>query len=153
MAIRNIRKDGDEALRKTCREVTKFDDRLRILIDDMFDTMYDANGVGLAGPQVGVLKRIFVIDTDEEGEKLVFINPVILSMSGSQHTQEGCLSVPGRAGICERPEEVTVRAQDAFGNFFEYTGRDLMAKAICHENDHLDGILFIDKLLEEEELD
>ena len=146
MALRNIRVEDDPILRKQSRKVEKFDQRLEMLIDDMFDTMYDANGVGLAAVQVGVLKQVIVIDTGEEGEKLVLINPEIIAQEGEQHTPEGCLSVPGKSGICNRPQKVTVRALDREGNVFEKTGEDLLAKAFCHEIDHLYGILYIDKM-------
>lgn len=148
MALRNIRINDDPILRKVSRPVEDFGKRTQMLIDDMFDTMYDAEGVGLAAVQVGVLKRIVVIDTGEEGEKLVLVNPEIISRKGEQHTVEGCLSLPGRSGICTRPASVTVRAQDREGNFYEVTGDDLLAKAFCHEIDHLDGILYSDKVEE-----
>ena len=131
----------------------KFDERLQILIDDMFETMYDANGVGLAGVQIGVLKQVIVIDTGEPGEKLVLINPEIVASSGEQKTPEGCLSLPGRCGIVERPEEVTIRALDRTGEEYTKTGTGLLAKAFCHEIDHLSGILFTDKMIEEVDVD
>ncbi len=146
MALRNIRINDDPVLRKISRPVEDFGNRTQMLIDDMFDTMYDAQGVGLAAVQVGVLKRIVVIDTGEEGEKAVLVNPEIIRTEGEQHTEEGCLSLPGRAGVCSRPAKVTVRAQDREGNFFEMTGEGLLAKAFCHEIDHLDGILYSDKV-------
>lgn len=145
MALRNIRVDDDPILRKNSRKVETFDQRLSMLIDDMFDTMYDANGVGLAAVQVGVLKQVIVIDTGEEGEKLVLINPEIIAQEGEQHTAEGCLSIPGKSGIVARPQKVTVRALDRDGNVYEKTGEDLLAKAFCHEIDHLSGILYTDK--------
>lgn len=145
MALRNIRVEDDPILRKHSRIVDKFDQRLQMLIDDMFDTMYDANGVGLAAVQVGVLKQVIVIDTGEEGEKLVLINPQIIAEEGEQHTPEGCLSIPGKSAVCKRPQKVTVRALDRDGQEYEKTGEDLLAKAFCHEIDHLSGILYIDK--------
>ena len=143
MALRNIRVDDDPILRKNSRKVEAFDQRLEMLIDDMFDTMYDANGVGLAAVQVGVLKQVIVIDTGEEDEKLVLINPEIIATEGEQTGGEGCLSIPGKNGIVTRPQKVTVRALD--GNVFEKTGEDLLARAFCHEIDHLSGVLYTDK--------
>ena len=140
MAIRNIRYDGDDILRKVCRPVEKMDDRTLTLIDDMFDTMYEANGVGLAGPQVGVLKRIVVIDIGEG--PVVMINPVILEKSGEQTGDEGCLSLPGKAGTVTRPNYVKARAFDENMEEYEIEGTELMARAICHELDHLDGHMY-----------
>ncbi len=140
MAIREIIKEGDEVLAKKCREVTDFNDRLSVLIDDMFDTMYEANGVGLAAPQVGILRRIVVIDTGDQPIELV--NPVILTQEGEQQDVEGCLSVPGIYGMTKRPAKVRVRALDRKGAAHEYEGEGLLARAFCHEIDHLDGILF-----------
>ena len=145
MALRNIRVDDDPILRKNSRKVEVFDQRLAMLIDDMFDTMYDANGVGLAAVQVGVLKQVIVIDTGEENEKLVLINPEIIASEGEQNGGEGCLSIPGKTGIVTRPQKVTVRALDRDGNVYEKTGEDLLARAFCHEIDHLSGILYTDK--------
>ena len=145
MAIREIRKKDDEILRKVCKEVKVFDKKLGILLDDMYDTMQKADGVGLAGPQVGILKRVAVIDIGDG--RIELVNPVIISESGSQTGSEGCLSVPGVYGEVERPNEVTVRAQDRNGNFFEKTGTELLARAICHETEHLDGKLFVDKVI------
>ncbi len=144
MALRKIRVMGDEVLRKKCKEVKTVNDRIRVLIDDMFDTMYEENGVGLAAPQVGVLKRIVVIDVGDE--PLVFINPVILETSGEQTGDEGCLSLPGKSGVVTRPSYVKVRAFDEEMNEFELEGTELLARAICHECDHLDGILYVDKV-------
>lgn len=144
MALRKIRVMGDEVLRKKCKEVKTVNDRIRVLIDDMFDTMYEENGVGLAAPQVGVLKRIVVIDVGNE--PLVFINPVILETSGEQTGDEGCLSLPGKSGVVTRPSYVKVRAFDEEMNEFELEGTELLARAICHECDHLDGILYVDKV-------
>ena len=149
MAIRNIRISTDEVLRKTCKEVKEITPNLITLLDDMADTMYDANGVGLAAPQVGILKRVVVIDI---GEGLVeLINPVILETSGSQTDDEGCLSVPGKYAPVERPNYVKAKAMDRDGNEFIIEGEELMARALCHEIDHLDGILYIDKALPVEE--
>ena len=146
MAMRGIVKEGDEALTKKCREVTEFNERLSVLIDDMFDTMYEANGVGLAAPQVGILRRIVVIDVGEGPIELV--NPVIIASSGKQKAVEGCLSCPGIYGYTKRPMHVKVRAQDRKGVFHEYEGEDLLARAFCHEIDHLDGILFRSHVVE-----
>ena len=148
MALRSIRTEEDPILRKQSRLVEKFDERLQILIDDMLETMYDAEGVGLAAVQIGVLKQVIVIDTGEPGEKLVLINPEIIDRKGLQKTPEGCLSLPGKCGIVERPLEVTVRALDRNGKEYTKTGRNLLAKAFCHEIDHLSGVLFTDKMIE-----
>ncbi|MBP3307379.1 MAG: peptide deformylase [Anaerotignum sp.] len=149
MAIRNIRISTDEVLRKKCKEVKEITPNLLTLLDDMADTMYEANGVGLAAPQVGILKRAVVIDI---GEGLVeLINPVILETSGSQIEDEGCLSVPGKYAPVDRPNYVKVKAMDRDGNEFIIEGEELMARALCHEIDHLDGILYIDKALPVEE--
>ncbi|MDD6795084.1 MAG: peptide deformylase [Clostridiaceae bacterium] len=146
MAIRNIRIDGDEILRKKCRKVEKIDDRLLTLIQDMVETMYDADGVGLAAPQVGILKRLFVIDVyDGEGIR-VFINPEILETKGKQDGEEGCLSVPGVSEEVVRPNYVKVKATNEKGEEFILEGEELLARAICHENDHLNGVLFTDYL-------
>lgn len=143
MAIREIRKDGDEVLRKVSRKVEVIDDRILTLLDDMKDTMYKAEGVGLAAPQVGVLRRVVVIDI---GEGLVeLINPVIVYENGEQTEEEGCLSIPGIRGEVKRPSKVIVRAMNRKGETFEITGTELMAIALCHEIDHLNGILFTDK--------
>ena len=144
MAIRNIRLDGDDILRKTCRPVTKMDDRTLTLIDDMFDTMYEANGVGLAAPQVGILKRIVVIDTGEEGECVTLVNPVITLKEGEQVGEEGCLSLPGKVAVVKRPDHVICEAFDEDMNPITVEGFGLFARAICHETDHLDGILYPD---------
>lgn len=140
MAIRNIVKEGDPILTKVCRPVEKFDDRLAALIDDMYETMIQSNGVGIAAPQVGILRRIFVIDIGEG--KLEFVNPKIIKTKGTQETSEGCLSCPGEYGITKRPMYVTATAQTRTGDWFTVNADGLLAKAICHENDHLDGILF-----------
>lgn len=142
MAIRNMVYEGDPLLRKTSREVTAFDGKLATLLDDMFETMVQQSGVGLAAVQVGILRRAVVIDVGEG--KIELVNPTILKTSGSQVGSEGCLSFPGQIGIVERPDAVTVRAQDRNGEWFELTGIGLLARALCHEIDHLDGIVFID---------
>ncbi len=145
MALRNIVTEGDSVLRKTCRSVLNFDERLAQLLDDMKETMYKAEGVGLAAPQVGILRRICVVDV---GDGLIeLINPVIESVEGEQEGSEGCLSLPGKSGIVRRPMKVTVRAQDRNGNTFTVTGEELKARAFCHEIDHLNGILYIDKVI------
>ena len=145
MAIRTIRISTDEVLRKKCKVVKEITPNLLTLLDDMADTMYDANGVGLAAPQVGILKRVVVIDI---GEGLVeLINPEILETSGSQIDDEGCLSVPGKYAPVDRPYYAKVKAMDRDGNEFIIEGEELMARALCHELDHLDGILYIDKAL------
>ena len=140
MAIRQIRYDGDDILRKKCKEVKEMTDRTRTLIDDMFDTMYEANGVGLAAPQVGILKRIVVIDIGDG--PLVLINPEILMTSGEQTGEEGCLSVPGMSGQVTRPNYVKVKALDMDMNEQTYEGEGLLARAFCHEIDHLDGKMY-----------
>lgn len=140
MAIRNIVKDGDPILNKKCRPVEKFDRKLAVLLEDMAETMHQANGVGLAAPQVGMLRRVVVIDVGEGVIELV--NPQIIAYSGEQEGAEGCLSFPGEWGITKRPQYVKVRAQDRNGNEIMLEGRDLLAKAFCHEIDHLNGIVF-----------
>ena len=140
MAIRNIIKEGDSALTKKSRLVEKFDEKLRILLDDMIETMEKANGVGLAAPQVGILRRVVVID--DEGTILELINPEIIKKSGEQQDVEGCLSCPGEYGITKRPMRVTVKAFNRNGEEKIYLGEGLLARAFCHEIDHLDGILF-----------
>jgi peptide deformylase len=148
MAILNIMTEGDEVLRKKCKPVTEITPKILTLLDDMKDTLKKAEGVGLAAPQVGILRRIFIIDIGiEEGrnEFLEFINPEIIKTEGEQDGVEGCLSVPGKKGEVVRPMTVTVKAIDRDGNEFTYTGTELMGRCICHENDHLDGILYIDK--------
>ena len=142
MAIREIRVVGDRVLTKKCRPVEKMTPRISELIDDMFDTMYEANGVGLAAPQVGILKRIVVMDVD--GTPHLLINPEILETSGSQTGAEGCLSLPGKSGTVTRPNYVKVRATDENGEEYEMEGTELMARAICHELDHLEGKLYVD---------
>lgn len=144
MAIRNIRKLGDEILTKEAREVTELTPKITELIEDMFDTMYEANGCGLAAPQVGVRKQVVVIDCGDQ--PLVLINPVILETSGSQTGNEGCLSVPGKCGMVTRPNYAKVKALDE--NFEEYIieGEELLARCLCHEIDHLHGVMYVDKV-------
>ena len=144
MAKLQIRKVGDEALRKVCRPVDTITPRVLTLLDDMVETMRAANGVGLAAPQVGILRRIVVIEV-EPGEVYELINPKIIAYSGEQDGQEGCLSVPGQWGMVKRPMHVTVRALNRKGEEFEVTGHELLARCFCHELDHLDGTLYIDK--------
>ena len=155
MALRNIVKVGDPVLTKKCRPVTKFDDNLATLLDDMFETMHDANGVGLAGPQVGILRRVVVVDTGEEDLELV--NPEVVEVSEETQTGvEGCLSLPGKWGIVTRPMHAVVRAQDRCGDWYEYEGEELLARAFLHEIDHLDGHMYTEiaeKMLTAEELD
>lgn len=148
MALRNIRTNGDEILRKKCRAVEKITDREITLIKDMKETMYKAQGVGIAAPQVGVLKRIFVVDVENGDGAITFINPEIIETEGIQKDYEGCLSVPGESGEVERPYKVKVKALNEQGEEFVLEAEELLARAICHENDHLDGILFIDKVIE-----
>ena len=154
MAIRQIRVIGDEILRKECKPVTEMTDRTRELIEDMFETMYEAGGVGLAAPQVGIRRQIVVIDV-EDGNQYVLINPEIIEMEGSQTGSEGCLSVPGKSGQVTRPNKVKVKALDENMEEIVLEGEELLARAICHEVDHLEGIIFKDKakhMLDTEEL-
>lgn len=147
MALRNIVKLGDPILNKTSRRVENFDERLAVLIDDMAETMYNANGVGLAAVQVGVLKRVVVIDI---GEGLIeLVNPEITLKEGEQREQEGCLSLPGKYGTTVRPMKVQVKAQDRNGKWQVFTGEGLKARAFCHETDHLDGVLFTSHVIDE----
>lgn len=150
MAKLNIVKMGDETLRKVCRPVEKITPRTITLLDDMIQTMREADGCGLAAPQVGVLRRIAVVEV-EEGNVIELINPRIIAYAGEQQEQEGCLSIPGRWGITRRPKHVTVRATNRHGEEFEVTGSDLLARALCHEIDHLDGKLFVDCIIKEVE--
>ncbi|MBR0140236.1 MAG: peptide deformylase [Firmicutes bacterium] len=143
MAIRNIRTEGDPALAKVCRPVAKVDDHYREIIDDLVETMRSADGVGLAAPQVGILRRIVVVEVGDQLFELV--NPEIVSEEGEQYGSEGCLSVPGYAGNVKRPMKVTVKALDRNGEPVEYTGEGLLARAFCHELDHLDGVLYTSK--------
>ena len=147
MALRTIRVEGDPILRKECRPVKEMNERTHILINDMFDTMYEADGVGLAGPQVGILKRLCVIDRGDD--PLVLINPEIVSVEGEQIGQEGCLSVPGKYGIVKRPAKVTVRALNEDMEEYEVTGEGLLARALCHEIGHLDGQMYVDLVIGE----
>ena len=144
MAIRNIREIGDEVLTKKCKAVTEMTPRIKELIEDMLETMYEANGVGLAAPQVGILKRMVVIDTTGD-DPHILINPRIVESSGEQTGQEGCLSVPGKSGQVTRPNYVKAVALDVNMNEFELEGTELLARAICHELDHLDGHLYVEK--------
>lgn len=160
MAHRNIVTKGEKILSKVCRPVVNFDDRLHILLDDMAETLTDANGVGLAAPQVGILRRAaIVLETNVENEEdefvIEFINPEIIEVSGEQTGAEGCLSVPGEYGIVTRPDYVRAKAQDRNGEWFEYEGTGLTARCMCHEFEHLDGHLFLEKcerMLTEEEI-
>ena len=147
MAIRNIVKEGDKVLTKKCHPVTKFDERLSILIDDMKETLALANGIGLAAPQVGVLRRVVVISIPEKEIDLELVNPEIIEQDGLQEEMEGCLSCPHQWGIVQRPMTVTVKAFDRYGKEFTVTGKELLARCLCHELDHLDGILFNTKVI------
>ena len=147
MALRSIRKEGDEVLRKESKPVTEFNRRLEMLIDDMFETMYDANGCGLAAVQVGVLKQVVVIDIDEPDGKLVMINTEILEMEGEDCGPEGCLSIPGKRGNVVRPTKITVKALDRDGQPFTRVAEGFLARCMCHEIDHLHGILYADKVV------
>lgn len=154
MGLRKILTDKDPALHKVCRPVEKFDGRLHKLLDDMKETLIDANGVGLAAPQVGILRRVVLVDTGDE--VLELINPSLLETSGEQVGAEGCLSLPGKYGLVKRPNYAKVRAQDRNGNWFEAEGEELIARCFCHELDHLDGILYtevMERFLTEEELE
>ena len=154
MALRRIVLQGDECLTKVCRPVTEFNSRLHILLDDMTETLLDSGGVGLAAPQVGILRRVCVVQ-NEDDEIIELVNPEIIYPEGEQTGLEGCLSVPGKYGVVTRPEVVRVRAQDRNGNFFEVMDSDLTARCFCHEIEHLDGHLFVehtDHLMSEEEL-
>jgi peptide deformylase len=146
MALRQILKDGDETLRKMSRPVEKIDDRILVLLDDMAETMYSAHGIGIAAPQVGVLKRIFVVDIGDGSGLFEFIDPFFLRKDGRQIGQEGCLSIPGKYGDVERPEVVEIQATDRYGQTFSLQGEGMMAVCLCHEYDHLDGVLFKDKV-------
>lgn len=146
MALRQIRKLGDEILRKKCRKVDKIDNRIITLLNDMLETMYHEDGVGLAAPQVGILKRLIVVDVGDGPIKL--INPEITKSSGSQIAAEGCLSIVGASGNVKRPNKIEVKALDESGSEIKITAEGLLARAICHETDHLDGILFIDKIIQ-----
>ena len=156
MGLRKILTDKDPALHKVCKPVTAFDSKLHQLLDDMAETLVDSGGVGLAAPQVGILRRVFLVDVGvEENEIIEFINPEILETDGEQEGPEGCLSVPGKYGLVKRPYYVKVRAQDRNGDWFEAEGEELIGRCFCHENDHLDGIVYtevMDRFLTEEEL-
>ena len=145
MAIRKIVIEGDEVLQKVCRPVEKFDERLWTLLDDMYETLQQAEGIGLAAPQVGIRRRVVVIDIGEG--KLELVNPEIIDQKGEQHSQEGCLSCPNQWGVTTRPAWIRVRAQDRNGEFFEYEAEELLAVCSCHEIDHLDGILFKERVI------
>ncbi len=146
MAIRNLRYENDEILKKRSREIEVIDDKIKELAKDMMETMHKWDGVGLAGPQVGVLKRIIVIDLYEEGAQFTLINPVILKQRGIQEVDEGCLSFPNKYGKVERPKEVVVEALDIDGKKVKLKAKDLLAQALCHEIDHLNGIVFTEKV-------
>ena len=153
MALRKIFTDREPALHKVCKPVTSFDKKLHKLLDDMTDTLVDSQGVGLAAPQVGILRRVVLVDTGETILELV--NPSLLETSGEQEGPEGCLSVPGKYGFVKRPNYAKVRAQDRYGEWFEVEGEELVARCFCHELDHLDGILYtqvMDRFLTDEEL-
>ncbi|CCZ18521.1 peptide deformylase 2 [Clostridium sp. CAG:780] len=147
MAIREIRLSGDEILRKTSREVEEVTDKIRELLDDMVETMHKYNGVGLAAPQVGILKRVIVIDLYDGEEPLQLVNPKIIKAKGKQEVEEGCLSFPNEYAKMVRPKEVTVEALDRDGKKVIITGKDLLAQALAHEIDHLNGILFVDNMI------
>lgn len=151
MAVLDILQFGDETLRRKSEEVTEFNEELWELLDDMAETMYEAGGVGLAAPQVGVLKRIVVIDTDDDRGLMELVNPVIVAIRGKQREPEGCLSYPGKSGYVVRPAKVKLKAQDRYGKRRVYVGSGLLARAFCHETDHLNGILYSDKVDEWEE--
>lgn len=146
MAIRNLRFENDEILRKRSKEIEIIDDKIRELAADMIETVHKYDGLGLAGPQIGILKRIVVIDLYEPGTQFVLINPEILSVKGEQEVQEGCLSFPNKFGIVSRPKEVEVKALNLDGEEIRIIGKDLLAQALCHEIDHLNGVVFIDKV-------
>jgi len=150
MALRTVRIDGDPILRKISKEVVKFDKKLQILVEDMIEVMRYEDGVGLAAVQIGILKRIFILDAYEDEEPKIFINPEIIEQNGEQFEIEGCLSVPDITGAVRRPNFVKVKAQDINGNDIEFSSDGLLARAMSHEIDHLNGILFIDKVEEKE---
>ena len=153
MALRKILTDKDPALHKTCKEVVNFDAKLHTLLDDMRETLIESGGVGLAAPQVGILRRVVLVDTGEE--ILELINPTMVETSGEQEGPEGCLSVPGKYGLVKRPNYAKVRAQDRDGNWYEAEGEELIARCFCHELDHLDGIIYtqvMERLLTDKEL-
>lgn len=147
MAIRNVREEGDEILKKKAREVEEMDERIQILIDDMIETMHSLNGVGLAAQQVGILKRVIVIDLYDDKGVVVLINPKIIKEKGKQEVDEGCLSFPNQFAKIIRPKEVEVEALNRDGKKIKIKAKDLLAQAICHEVDHLNGIVFVDKII------
>lgn len=149
MALRNIVEDGDPILRKHCRPVDEVSDRIKMILDDMVDTMREANGVGLAAPQVGIIRRMFVAEPDPEtGQVYYLVNPEIVTVEGSQESEEGCLSVPGYMGRVDRPEKITIKGLDRDGKPQEHTFEGFEAIVMCHEFDHLEGILYTDKAKE-----
>ena len=150
MALRTIRTYKEEVLRKKSRKVDVVNNRIQILIQDMLDTMYDADGVGLAAPQIGILKRVIVVDIEDGNGPLALINPEILESEGTTIDEEGCLSIPGEIGNVERPQKIRVKALNPEGEEVEIKAEDLLARALCHEIDHLNGILFTDKVIESE---
>jgi len=150
MALRTIRTYKEEVLRKKSRKVDVVNNRIKILIKDMLDTMYDADGVGLAAPQIGILKRVIVVDIEDGNGPLALINPEILESEGTTIDEEGCLSIPGEIGNVERPQKIRVKALNPEGEEVEIKAEDLLARALCHEIDHLNGILFTDKVIESE---
>lgn len=154
MGLRKILDDKDPALHKVCKPVEQFDKKLHKLLDDMAETLEEANGVGLAAPQIGILRRVVIVDTGEQ--ILELINPELLETDGEQEGPEGCLSIPGRYGLVKRPYYAKVRAQDRYGNWFEAEGEELIGRCFCHELDHLDGILYtqvMERFMTEEELE
>lgn len=156
MGLRKILTDQEPALHKVCKPVTEFDKKLNKLLDDMIDTLIDSGGVGLAAPQVGILRRVVVVDVGlEEPEIIELVNPEMIETDGEQYGAEGCLSVPGKYGLVRRPNYAKVRAQDRNGDWYEYEGEELIARCFCHELDHLDGIVYtekMDRFLTDEEL-
>lgn len=151
MALRNIVLEGDEILRKNCREVAEVNDRIRMILDDMVETMRDAKGVGLAAPQIGIMRRMFVAEP-EPGKVFYFVNPELVALEGSQESEEGCLSLPGYVGLVERPEKIKIRGLDRQGEMREFDFEGFEAIVMCHEFDHLEGILYKDKAKEMYEL-
>ena len=147
MALRNIVTDEDPILRKVCRPVEEVTPRIQMILDDMVETMRDANGVGLAAPQVGIMRRMFVAEPEPE-KVYCFVDPEIISLEGEQESEEGCLSVPGRAGKVMRPQKVVIEGKDRYGHVKQYTFEDFAAVVMCHEFDHLEGILYTDKATE-----
>lgn len=151
MALRNIVLEGDEILRKNCREVAEVNDRIRMILDDMVETMRDAKGVGLAAPQIGIMRRMFVAEP-EPGKVFYFVNPELVALEGSQESEEGCLSLPGYVGLVERPEKIKIKGLDRQGEMQEFDFEGFEAIVMCHEFDHLEGILYKDKAKEMYEL-